>query len=208
MPSRGSLSCRLCTASDDESGHHRRGPPNRVPTPPPTASRDTIVGMSGRRPIRATDLAEEIGKSRPFEHPAQEAYLNLVRTRSVLSEHFASVFRGAGVTEVQYNVLRILDAAGEDGVRLESIRDHLLERGPDISRLVDRLEARGFVLRTTDEADRRVRRVSIDDEGRTLLATLRPKIDRIHRDHLDHLSAEDLEALNRLLFKARHRESG
>lgn len=163
--------------------------------------------MNGRSPIEARDLAEEIGKQRPFEDPAQEAYLNIVRTHSVLSEDFAPMFRGLGVTEAQYNVLRIVEAAGEGGVRLESIRDHLLERGPDVSRLVDRLETRGLVRRTTDDVDRRVRRVSIDEAGRTLLETLRPEIDRIHRDHLDHLSAEDLEILNRLLFKARHRGS-
>ncbi|MCP4836073.1 MAG: MarR family transcriptional regulator [Phycisphaera sp.] len=163
--------------------------------------------MSGRRHIQPGDLADEIGKATPFDHPAQEAYLNLVRTRSVLSEHFARPLREHGLTESQYNLLRIVESAGAEGIRTEDIRERLVERGPDVTRLVDRLEGRGLIRRTTDPGDRRVRRIQVETEGVRLLEAIRPKLDRIHDQHLSHLSDADLAALNRLLFLARHPDS-
>ena len=160
--------------------------------------------MTGRRPNDPRDLAGEIGKTTPFDHPAQEAYLNLARTRSVLSEHFSPSLRNHGLTESQYNVLRIVESAGAAGIRTEDIRKRLVERGPDVSRLIDRLEGQGLIRRTTDEVDRRVRHIHLEPEGAHLLASLRPEIDRIHREHLSHLSDDELSMLNRILFRARH----
>ena len=88
-------------------------------------------------------LGDEIGKSKPFETPEQEAYLNLLRTASVLSEGFARLFAAHGLSETAYNALRILRGAGEGGRMCQEIGGQLVARVPDVTRLVDRLERRG-----------------------------------------------------------------
>ena len=150
------------------------------------------------------DLAEEIGKSRPFDLPAQEAYLNLVRSKSILSEHFEDLFQECEVTESQYNVLRIVASAKSPGIRIEAIRPRLVERGPDVSRIIDRLERRGLLRREIDPDDRRARRIVLEEKGHKLIHRLRPQIDRVHRTHLAHLTEAEIITLNELLFRARH----
>lgn len=153
------------------------------------------------------DLASEIGKEHPFEIAGQEAYLNLIRTRSVLAADFAPVFRAAGLGEAQYNALRIVTGSGPNGARIDTIRRRLVDRDPDVSRLVDRLEKAGLVTRGSDPDDRRAVRIIATDEGRRLARRLRRDLDRIHRTQFAHLADAELEALNRLLFKARQRPS-
>ena len=150
------------------------------------------------------DLAEEIGKSRPFDLPAREAYLNLVRSSSLLSEHFEELFQEHDLTESQYNVLRIVASAKSQGIRLEAIRPRLVERGPDVSRIIDRLERRGLLRRAVDPDDRRARRIVLEDQGHELIRSLRPQIDRVHRTQLAHLTDAEIVTLNDLLFRARH----
>ncbi len=154
------------------------------------------------------DLASEIGKEHPFEIAGQEAYLNLIRTRSVLAADFAPLFRAAGLGEAQYNALRIVVASGREGVRIDTIRRRLVDRDPDVSRIVDRLAKAGLVRRGNDPDDRRAVRIVATDEGRRLARKLRRDLDRIHRTQLSHLDEVELDALNRLLFKARQRPSG
>ena len=151
------------------------------------------------------DLAAEIGKEHPFDLPGQEAYLNLIRTRSVLAGDFAPVFRDAGLGEAQYNALRIAVAAGADGVRIDTIRRRLVDRDPDVSRIVDRLARADLVVREGDPDDRRAVRIVATPEGRRLAERLRDKLDAIHRTQFSHLSDGELAELNRLLFKARQR---
>jgi len=153
------------------------------------------------------DLAEEIGKERAFDIAGQEAYLNLIRTRSVLAAAFAPVFRGAGLGEAQYNALRIVTASGSVGVRIDTIRRQLVDRDPDVSRLVDRLEKAELVVRENDPDDRRAVRIVATEAGRLLARGLAEELDDIHRTQLSHLAEAEIAELNRLLFKARHPRS-
>jgi DNA-binding MarR family transcriptional regulator len=100
-------------------------------------------------------LQTEIKKRKPFESAAEEAYLNLLRTTTVLMADFDQLFRQYGVTEQQYNVLRILRGAGEPLPSLE-VASRMITRVPDITRLVDRLETAGLVARRRCTEDRRV----------------------------------------------------
>lgn len=148
-------------------------------------------------------LAEELGMSRPFQLPEQEAFLNLVRTCDQLQWHLAELFKSYGVTAQQYNVLRILRGAGGDGLPSLSIAHRMVTRVPDITRLVDRMERNAWVRRSRSETDRRVVRVILTEAGRRLADVLEEPTNACHRAHLGHLSAEELEQLNRLLEKAR-----
>src|ERR1700688_1668157 len=100
-------------------------------------------------------LQHELKKKRPFESPAQEAALSVVRTSDQLQIRFARLFREHGLTPSQYNILRILRGEGLPLPILE-IASRTITIVPGITGLIDRLERDGFVNRLRCEKDRRV----------------------------------------------------
>ena len=149
-------------------------------------------------------LKDEIKKQKPFEHPEEEAYLNLLRTTGVLYAEFDRVFKPTGLSEAQYNVLRILRGAGGYGLPCTEIGTRLISRVPDVTRLVDRLEAAGLVGRCRISQDRRVVQVKITEKGLALLSELDEPLIQLNKKLLGHLTRNELEELSRLLVKARH----
>src|SRR5687767_12111009 len=91
-------------------------------------------------------LRDEIHQQRPFESLEQETWLSLVRTASQLNDAMEMLLRPHGLTMSQYNVLRILRGARE-GLCRNEVRDRMLTRMPDMTRLLDRMEEAGFVAR-------------------------------------------------------------
>jgi DNA-binding MarR family transcriptional regulator len=151
-------------------------------------------------------LQAEIKKRRPFESPAEEAYLNLIRTYGVLEADFARLFKEHGISEPKYNVLRILrgaGGAGGDGLPSLEISSRMITRVPDVTRIVDRLETQGLVKREKTAADLRVVLVRITKKGLDLLGKLDEPIRALHCRQLQHLSKAELAELSRLLEKAR-----
>jgi DNA-binding MarR family transcriptional regulator len=148
-------------------------------------------------------LKDEIKKVNAFEHPEEEAYLNLLRTTTVLYAEFERLFKQAGLSEPQYNVLRILRGVGGCGVPCSDIGSRMIARVPDVTRLVDRLEAAGLVERCRIPNDRRVVQVKITQKGRDALAGLDAPLLELNRRLLRHMSREELAELSRLLEKAR-----
>ena len=88
------------------------------------------------------DLKLEIAQERPFSSIEEEALLNLIRTADCVNRAFHVQIRAWGVTSTQYNVLRILRAAGKAGLPSGQIAARMLTRDPDVTRLLDRLEGR------------------------------------------------------------------
>ena len=99
-------------------------------------------------------LADEI-KSRPLP-PEQAAFLNVLRTEDLLTAELRALLKGHGITAQQYNVLRILRGAGPEGLPILEIGVRMVTRVPDVTRLVDRMEAAQLVVRTRSDSDRRV----------------------------------------------------
>ena len=150
-------------------------------------------------------LGREIKKSKPFDSLEQEAMLNLARTWDVLAGEMAlDVFKPAGLSPAQYNVLRILRGAGEH-LACGEIASRMIAREPDMTRLLDRLEKRGLVSRCRQQTDRRVVAVRITDAGLALLAELDPKLRAAHRAQLGHMTEDELKRLIALLEQARAR---
>jgi DNA-binding MarR family transcriptional regulator len=148
-------------------------------------------------------LQEELRKRHPFEHLEQEVALNLARTHDQLFHPFQELFETHGLSAPQYNVLRILRGHGPAGVPSCEVGAQMVARTPDVTRLVDRLEAAGLACRCRTPDDRRVVLVRITPAGLNLLEKLdRPVMD-LHRRALAHLSRAELEELNRLLVKVR-----
>src|SRR4051812_30839991 len=120
-------------------------------------------------------LADEIKKKQPFENPAEEAMLNLMRTCSVLSGPSEQLFKQHGISAPKYNILRILRGergtgkCSEYGMPSLEIAERMITRVPDITRLVDGLETDGLVQRTRCTEDRRGVFVGITKKGVGLL---------------------------------------
>jgi DNA-binding MarR family transcriptional regulator len=152
-------------------------------------------------------LREQIKKDSDFASREEEAMLNIARTASMLSGAEHAFFRRFDLSPPAYNLLRILRGharKGErDGVRASEIGCQMIVRMPDVTRLVDRLEARGLVARKADVIDRRVKYVRITEKGLKLLERIDPEILSLSRDVLGHLSDKELRSISTLMEKAR-----
>jgi DNA-binding MarR family transcriptional regulator len=151
----------------------------------------------------ATRLREEIKQTRPFNSLEQEAMLSIERTAAVLGHSLAEALKGYGVTPTQYNALRILRGAGEEGLCRNEVRDRLVARVPDVTRLLDRLEEMGLIARERDASDRRLVTTRITREGLKLLARLDGPVAEAHERQLGHMDERSLRTLIDLLAKAR-----
>jgi DNA-binding MarR family transcriptional regulator len=117
-------------------------------------------------------LLEELKQTRPFTSLEEEALLSIVRTSAVLMDEFEQVLKPYGITATQYNVLRILRGSAPNGLCRNELRDRMLTRMPDVTRLLDRMEDAGLVERERGETDRRMVTTHITREASRLLARL------------------------------------
>ena len=110
-------------------------------------------------------LSEEIRQAVPFERPEEEAFVSISRTAAVLGHALGEALKPFGITATQYNVLRILRGAGKTGLCRNDIRDRLIAQVPDVTRLLDRMEAAGLVARERGADDRRLVTTTITPSG-------------------------------------------
>ena len=150
-----------------------------------------------------TRLRDEIKQTRPFTSLEQEALLSIERTAAVLGHSMAEALKGYGITPTQYNALRILRGAGEGGLCRNEVRERLVARVPDVTRLLDRLEEMGMVARERDTSDRRLVTTRITRDGLKLLARLDEPVAEAHQRQLGHMDERSLRALIDLLAEAR-----
>jgi DNA-binding MarR family transcriptional regulator len=148
-------------------------------------------------------LQADIKQSRPFSRIEEEAYLNLLRTADALLQRESAMLKQHGLSQTQYNALRILRGAGEDGLPCGEIAERMITHDPDITRLMDRLEARGWVERSRSERDRRVVTARITPSGIELLDPLDEPINELLGRMLGHLNEANLRQLIDLLEQAR-----
>lgn len=118
---------------------------------------------------RPRSLQEELQQSKPFDTPADEAVVALMRTAALVRRAISQRVEPYGISLAQYNVLRILRGAGADGLPTLAVRDRLIEEAPGITRLVDKLEEAGLVRRARTGLDRRVVHCHITEKGLRLL---------------------------------------
>ncbi|MEZ5973503.1 MAG: MarR family transcriptional regulator [Planctomycetota bacterium] len=130
---------------------------------------------------------------------ARETYLNLIRAHDRLLAGFHELFRGSGLTQAQFNVLRILRGAENQRASCQYIGQNLISAVPDVTRLVDRMLAAGLVSRERDKVDRRVVLVLLTEKGRRLVDSLDEPVDALHRRQFETLDPKDLVALHDIL---------
>jgi len=109
---------------------------------------------------------------RPYRSTAQQVVLGLMWTADAVRRALQSVAESEGLTLQQFNVLRILRGAGEDGLPTLEVADRMIERTPGVTRLLDRLERDGLIHRNRCPEDRRRVIARITEEGRNRLARL------------------------------------
>lgn len=140
-----------------------------------------------------------------LEKLTQEVYLSLFRTHEALLFEFKLLLKEHGLSDPQYNVLRILRGNAKP-LQVYRVADRMLTREPDITRLFDRLVRADLVERTRCEADRRVVWVSLTTKGRELADELDRPVMTLHRKQLGRLGIRKLRLLGELLEEARTEE--
>jgi DNA-binding MarR family transcriptional regulator len=134
----------------------------------------------------------------------QEALGNLVRAYDCLWSEMTKFFQSFDITPQQFNVLKVLAAQdGQMGVACQAIGEQLLNRVPDITRLLDRLEQAGLIWRERCATDRRVVRTHLTDAGRTKVTEVREPLQRALQTRFAHMSPDEVRELNVLLTKVR-----
>jgi len=148
-------------------------------------------------------LKERVQQDR-FEDAKQEAFVSLLVTAGRLQRALSETCGSYGITHEQYNVLRILRGVHPGGHPRYEIADRLIERAPDVTRLLDRLEREGYVERSRSEEDGRLSIARITREGLRLLDEMDGDIRDVRERHLAEFTNEDCEALTRLCMTIYH----
>ncbi len=145
----------------------------------------------------------ELIKQERFKSPDQEALFNVLVTGSWILNELAATMAPYGVTPAQYNVLRILRGSHPETLTCSALGQRLLDRTPDVTRLLNRLNRHGLIHRARDEHDRRVVQVGITEAGLALLERMRDDIEAAEQRLTSHLSPSEHQHLSRLLERMR-----
>jgi DNA-binding MarR family transcriptional regulator len=140
---------------------------------------------------------------------AEEAvFLELLRTCELLSRGPAQVIKQADLSATQYNVLRILRGSEPEGLCRNDLRDRMLTRMPDVTRLLDRMQEAGLVTRERGDSDKRMVTTRVTKKGLELLATLDPIVRDRHREYFRGVTPDQLKVLIGLLEGVRDSARG
>ena len=154
-------------------------------------------------PQKRSSLRAEIRQNKPFESSAQEAILALFRTSDLMERRLAQLVERRGISLQQYNVLRILRGAGQQGTPTLDIADRMIQKAPGITRLLDKLAAKRLVRRERCSEDRRQVLCWITDTGLRLLADLEQPMAKSGTRALDPLTAAEQRHLIAMLERLR-----
>lgn len=150
-------------------------------------------------------LQKELKQNKSFRSLEEETILNVARTAEYLTSALSSVLKAANLTVAQYNALRILRGAGSGGLSCGEISERMVTKESDITRLLDRIEARSFISRERPADNRRTVVARITDEGEGVLAELDASVDELHQNLVAHLGVKKLTNLKDLLETVRNR---
>lgn len=143
------------------------------------------------------DLAKDINSK--FENNRVKAMLNVIYTANWITSCQNEFFKDFRISPQQYNILRILKGA-KVALKVQTIKDRMLERSPNVTRLMDKLCAKKYIQRLPSEQDRRVVKIAITKEGLDLLESI-PKY--FNKELLKNLNEEEAKQLSYLLDKMR-----
>lgn len=140
-------------------------------------------------------------KQKKFENIRQEAMISMMVAAGHYRQILNDICSEYDITHDQYNILRILKGVHPDGHPRYEIIDRMIERTPDVTRLLDRLVKRGLVKRTKSEEDRRLSIAKITPKGIKLLDEMAPEFTRAAKDFTSNLPESELAKLAELSSK-------
>ncbi|MDY0779991.1 MarR family transcriptional regulator [Tenacibaculum sp. IB213877] len=143
------------------------------------------------------DIAKDINSK--FPNNRIKAHINIRYTANWINSKESEFFKPYGISPQQYNILRILRGSG-DKIKVQTVKNRMIERAPNATRLMDKLLEKNLIERTRCEEDRRVVYVNITEEGLLLLS----EIDQsFNLSLLKNLTDEEAKQLSDLLDKIR-----
>ena len=149
-------------------------------------------------------IHHEIRQTKPFRSLQEQLVINLMRTTRAIEESWIQYLkRSEGISQSQYNILRILRGARPKALKISEISDRMITRDPDVTRLVDRLIKQGLVRRERGEEDRRVVLVEITPAGLGMLARLDGPAAEYTDGAMAGLKPQQLKTLDALLNEVR-----
>lgn len=146
-------------------------------------------------------IEEEI-KQEKFKSEHQKASINLLYTSNWLTNKHKDFFSDYEITPQQYNVLRILRGQHPEKISTSDIKQRMLDKNSDVSRIVDRLTTKKLVSKSTCSKDRRLVDVAISKKGLALLKNMDKHVETLNK--AINLTSQEAEKLNELLDKLRN----
>lgn len=143
------------------------------------------------------DISKDINSK--FQNDKIKAFINIKYTANWISSKENEFFKQYSISSQQFNILRILRGAKE-AIKVQTIKDRMIERAPNATRLMDKLCEKNLIDRVRCEHDRRVVYISITQQGKKLLKVID---DNLHLDFIDNLTEEEATQLSDLLDKIR-----
>ena len=140
-------------------------------------------------------LQAEIKQTKPFATLEHEAILGLLRTAAIVDHATDEMLRPYGLTGTQFNVLRILRGAGQQGLCGREIGERMITRVPDVPRLLDRMEKAELISRERDSEDRRHVTARITPKGRQLVEDIGRAASNPIERRFSRLAPEQLQSL-------------
>ncbi|MEE3999273.1 MarR family transcriptional regulator [Tenacibaculum sp. FZY0031] len=143
------------------------------------------------------DISKDINSK--FPNNKIKAFINIKYTANWINSKENEFFKQYSISPQQFNILRILRGARK-AIKVQTIKDRMIERAPNATRLMDKLCEKNLIERERCEDDRRVVYISITQQGKKLLKTID---DKLHLDFIDNLTEEEATQLSKLLDKIR-----
>jgi DNA-binding MarR family transcriptional regulator len=151
--------------------------------------------------IGTLKLEDEI-QQKKFKNETQKLAINLTYTHNWLNAHYNVFFKTSDITLQQFNVLRILRGQYPNPCSIKLIKERMLDRMSDASRIVDKLKSKGLLNRNECPVDRRSVDIIITEQGLELLRSM-DSMDENFKDVFSALTEEETSTLNHLLDKLR-----
>lgn len=129
--------------------------------------------------------------------------LNIMYTAGWLDQIYTPIFKSNGITNPQYNILRILNGSYPSPLSVGEIKDRILFKQTDITRMIDRLVDKEFVERKLCENNRRKMDILISKKGKQLLEIIAPEIKTAEHDLFKHISEKNAAQANTTMDKLR-----
>ena len=128
------------------------------------------------------------------------AMFQIIKTGHWITDQVSKCLKDYGISEQQFNVLRILKGAGKE-VTVSYIGEHMVQRNSNVTRIVDKLVAKKYCSRDIDPNNRRKMMIKITAEGEKELLNFNKVVDEFHKPYLNKLDKSELKTLKELIVK-------